>query len=69
MLPEDQKRLERAASIARAKRGPDYSALEKSISNAKRDASDGEAAQNEFEKRKRYQLKLKRERGEDKLGY
>lgn len=35
MLPEDEKRLQREADIAKSKRGPDYSRLEAEIANAK----------------------------------
>lgn len=67
MHPDDQKRLDRALSIWRATRGGDYSMLEKSISNAKGDQAKQKAAQDEDDQRRRYGLKKKRERGEDKL--
>ena len=35
MLPEDQKRLQREADIAKAARGPDYSRLETDIARNK----------------------------------
>ncbi len=37
MLPEDDKRLQREADIARCVRGPDYSELERSIAQNKGD--------------------------------
>jgi len=35
MLPEDEKRLQREADIAKAKRGPDYSMRDKAIAKNK----------------------------------
>jgi len=35
MLPEDERRLQREADIAKATRGPDYSRLEKEIAGNK----------------------------------
>ena len=42
MLPEDIRRLERKADLARAKRGPDYTQVERSIANAKRAAREAQ---------------------------
>ncbi len=44
MLPEDVKRLQREADIAKAKLGPDYSRLEKEISNAKSEEAQNKRA-------------------------
>lgn len=45
MLPEDRKRLEREAGIARAGRGPDYSKLEASIARNKATANEASQVQ------------------------
>ena len=44
MLPEDEKRLQREADIAKAKLGPDYSRLETEIANAKSEQASKEEA-------------------------
>ena len=41
MLPEDERRLQREADIAKAMRGPDYSRLESEIAKAKSEAAEG----------------------------
>lgn len=49
MLPEDEKRLEREADIARSVRGPDYSIVEHSIARDRSDfhsRSDAQFAEN-----------------------
>lgn len=51
MLPEDQKRLEREADIARAVRGPDYHQLLESISRNKADFQKRKQAQAETDAR------------------
>ena len=40
MLPEDERRLQREADIAKATRGPDYSRLETEIAQAKSEAAE-----------------------------
>ena len=46
MLPEDERRLQREADIAKSVRGPDTSWLDNSIMKAKKAARDGQHAQN-----------------------
>ena len=45
MLPEDQKRMEREADIAKALRGPDFSQLEASIARTTAVANEASQAQ------------------------
>jgi len=58
MLPEDQKRLDREASIAKATKGGDYSRLEKEISNAKSEHAKNSEAQAEIRAREQRGIRM-----------
>ena len=60
MLPEDQKRLEREADIAKALRGPDYSQLEASIS--RNTAAANEAKQVQAQANREFDMHAAREK-------
>lgn len=68
MFKEDSDRLARAAAIAAATRGPDYSVLNRSIGNAKSDNSKGEQAQQVADARMRFAQSMRSQRGEKDLG-
>lgn len=60
MLPEDEKRLQREADIAKATRGPDYSRVEGEIANAKAEHASNMKAGAEAEGQRRRGLALQR---------
>ena len=51
MLPEDERRLQREADIAKAKRPPDYFRLETEIANGKAEAAQKNQAGRELDAR------------------
>lgn len=62
MHPDDIKRNERERDIDRAKRGPDYSGVEKSKRLAEKEAAKGYVAYNEHLKRQRQRWRSNGER-------
>mmetsp|Transcript_6014 Transcript_6014/g.7398 ORF Transcript_6014/g.7398 Transcript_6014/m.7398 type:complete len:85 (+) Transcript_6014:58-312(+) len=60
MLPEDEKRLQREADIARSVRGPDFSRLAAEIANAKTEHAEKAEAGREYDARQAQIAALKR---------
>ena len=60
MLPEDERRLQREADIAEAKRGPDYSRLQTEIANAKTEGFEKAEAGREHDAKREQIAALKR---------
>jgi hypothetical protein len=60
MLPEDERRLQREADIAKAKRGPDCSRLETEIANAKTEGFEKAEAGREHDAKREQIAALKR---------